>query len=90
MALPAVGRLLQCGPREPAPPAVGSRTTRDAEVRRRRATGFDRPAHRAAPHSRAVALPAVGRLLQCGPREPAPPPTPPALGSLTAHDADVR
>ncbi|MFC9055038.1 hypothetical protein, partial [Streptomyces anthocyanicus] len=52
MALPAVGRLLLYGLREPAPPAVGSRTTRDAEVRRRRATGFDRPAHRAAPRSR--------------------------------------
>ncbi|MFC8805126.1 hypothetical protein ACFT9J_16905, partial [Streptomyces anthocyanicus] len=58
----------------------------DADVRR----AVDRPAHRAAPHSRTVALPAVGRLLQCGPREPAPPPAPPALGSRTAHDADVR
>ncbi|CAB92192.1 hypothetical protein GTY87_37550 [Streptomyces sp. SID7813] len=37
-----------------------------------------------------MALPAVGRLLQCGPREPAPPPTPPALGSRTTRDADVR
>lgn len=37
-----------------------------------------------------VALPAVGRLLLCGLREPAPPPAPPALGSRTARDADAR
>ncbi|MFJ7898112.1 MFS transporter [Streptomyces anthocyanicus] len=37
-----------------------------------------------------VALPAVGRLLLYGLREPTPPPAPPAVGSRTAHDADVR
>ncbi|MGX1515919.1 hypothetical protein RKD44_007207 [Streptomyces collinus] len=37
-----------------------------------------------------VALPAVGRLLLCGLREPAPLPAPPAAGSRTARDADVR
>ncbi|CAL9358500.1 MFS transporter [Streptomyces sp. enrichment culture] len=37
-----------------------------------------------------VALPAVGRLLLCGLREPAVPPAPPAVVSPPAPDADVR
>jgi FSR family fosmidomycin resistance protein-like MFS transporter len=37
-----------------------------------------------------VTLPAVGRLLLCGLREPAVPPAPPAVVSLPTPDADVR
>ncbi|MFH8974760.1 MFS transporter [Streptomyces sp. NPDC017890] len=37
-----------------------------------------------------VALPAVGGLLLCGLREPAPPPAPPAVDAPAARDADVR
>ncbi|MFA3875421.1 MFS transporter [Streptomyces sp. MMCC 100] len=37
-----------------------------------------------------VALPAAGRLLLCGLREPSPPATPPAMDAPTTSEADVR